>query len=99
VQVHVIPVSDRHNEYAYKIEKEIKKAGLRIKVDDSGDRMQAKIRRAQLEKIPYMVILGDREIEQGSISVRLRTEEELGSMNVAELIDRIKGVIEDKKGL
>ena len=82
VQIQVIPVSDRHNEYAHQIEQEVKKAGLRIQVDDSGDRMQAKIRRAQLEKIPYMIVVGDREIEQGSISVRLRTEEELGSMKV-----------------
>jgi threonyl-tRNA synthetase len=99
VQIQVIPVSDRHNDYAYKIEKEIKKAGLRIKVDDTGDRMQAKIRRAQLEKIPYMLIIGDREIEKGSISVRLRTEEDLGSMDVSQLVQRVKRVIEDKKGL
>ncbi len=99
LQIQVIPVSDRHNEYAHQVESEIKKAGLRIQVDDSGDRMQAKIRRAQLEKLPYMIVVGDREIEQGSISVRLRTEEELGSMNVEQLIDRIRGVIEEKKGL
>jgi threonyl-tRNA synthetase len=99
VQVQVIPVSDRHNEYAYQIEKEIKKASLRIQVDDSGDRMQAKIRRAQLEKIPYMVIVGDRDIEKQQISVRLRTEEELGSMEVNKFIDRIMRVIDEKKGL
>ncbi len=97
VQIQVIPVSDRHNEYAYKIEMDLKKAGLRLKVDDSSDRMQAKIRRAQLDKIPYMVIVGDREIEKGSISVRLRTEEELGSMEVHELIERVRRVIDDKK--
>ena len=61
--------------------------------------MQAKIRRAQLEKIPYMIVVGDREIEKESISVRLRTEEELGSMEINEFISRIKGVIEARKGL
>jgi threonyl-tRNA synthetase len=99
VQIQIIPVSDRHNDYAYKIEMDLKKAGFRLKVDDSSDRMQAKIRRAQLEKIPYMVIVGDREIEKSSISVRLRTEEDLGSMEVRELIERAGHVIEDKKGI
>jgi len=99
VQIQVIPVSDRHNDYAYKIEKELDHAHLRAKVDDSSDRMQAKIRRAQLEKIPYMLIVGDREIEKDAVSVRLRTEEDLGSMNVSELIERVNGVINDKKGI
>jgi threonyl-tRNA synthetase len=99
VQIQVIPVSDRHIDYANKIELELKKAGFRLKVDDSSDRMQAKIRRAQLEKIPYMVIVGDREIEKGSISVRLRTEEDLGLMNVSELIERVSRVTKDRKGI
>ncbi len=99
VQVQVIPVSDRHNEYAHHVESEIKQTGLRIQVDDSGDRMQAKIRRAQLEKIPYMVIVGDREIDKQLISVRLRTEEELGFMSLYDFIYRVKRVIEAKKGL
>jgi threonyl-tRNA synthetase len=99
LQIQVVPVSDRHNDYGYKIEKEIKKAGLRVKVDDSSDRMQAKIRRAQLEKIPYMVIIGDREVEQGTISVRLRTGGDLGAMDLSQLVQRVNQVIADKKGL
>jgi threonyl-tRNA synthetase len=99
LQVQVIPVADRHNDYAYQVEKELVGAGLRAKVDDSSERMQAKIRRAQLEKIPYMVIVGDREIEKGAISVRLRTEEDLGAMNLTELVARLNRVINDKQGI
>jgi threonyl-tRNA synthetase len=99
VQIQVIPVSDRHIAYGYNIEKELKKAGLRVKVDDSSDRMQAKIRRAQLEKIPYMVIIGDREIEKCKVSTRLRTGEDLGLMDLALLVQRINRAVDDKKGL
>jgi threonyl-tRNA synthetase len=99
VQIQVIPVSDRHNDYAYRILKESTLSGLRVKVDDSSERMQAKIRRAQLEKIPYMVIVGDREIADGSISVRLRTGEDLGEMSIGELAERVNLVINNKKGI
>ncbi len=98
-QVQVIPVADRHNDYALKVEKELVVAGLRARVDDAGDRMQAKIRRAQLEKIPYMLIVGDREVENEAVSVRLRTGEDLGVMKVSELIARINRAIKDKRGI
>ncbi|HSB65060.1 MAG TPA: threonine--tRNA ligase [Anaerolineales bacterium] len=97
VQIQVIPVSDRHNEYGYQIAKESTLAGLRVKVDDSSERMQAKIRRAQLEKIPYMLIVGDREVENHSVSVRLRSGEDLGKMDLSELAERVNRVIKDKK--
>ena len=99
VQIQVIPVSDRHIDYAYQIEKNTILSGLRIKVDGSSDRMQAKIRRAQLEKIPYMAIVGDREKENGSVSLRLRTGEDLGEKSLYELAKRVNQVINDKKGI
>jgi threonyl-tRNA synthetase len=99
VQIQVIPVSDRHNDYAYQIERNTILSNLRIRVDDSSDRMQAKIRRAQLEKIPYMAIVGDREKEKGSVTVRLRTGEDLGEKSLYELAKRVNQVIKDKKGL
>jgi threonyl-tRNA synthetase len=99
VQIQVVPVSDRHNEYAATIAKSPAMAGLRVKVDDASERMQAKIRRAQLEKIPYMIIIGDREVANSSISVRLRTGEDLGEMNLSELAERANRVIKDKKGI
>ncbi len=99
LQVQVIPVSDRHNEYGQSVVNELSAAGLRGQLDNSGDRMQAKIRRAQLDKIPYMVIIGDREVENGTVSVRLRTEEDLGVMQVSQLTSRINQVVAVKSGL
>ena len=61
--------------------------------------MQAKIRRAQLEKIPYMIIVGNRETEKGSVSVRLRTGEDLGEKSLSELAERVNQVVRDKKGI
>ncbi len=63
-------------------------AGLRVEVDDRGERMNAKIRDAQNQKIPYMLIVGDREMESASISVRLRSEENLGAMSVGSFMER-----------
>jgi len=99
VQAIVIPIADRHAEYARKVEAELKASGLRVEVDDSGDRMNAKIRKAQLQKVPYMLVVGDREMEAGQIAVRLRTEEDLGGMAVDDFVGRVLEVVEAKKGL
>jgi len=95
--VRIIPIADRHNDYAYKLRDELKKAGLRVEVDDSAERMQAKIRQAQLEKIPYMLVVGDREMANGTVSLRLRTEEDLGERSVAEFIEMAKQAIAEKR--
>lgn len=99
VQVKVIPVSDRHVDYARQVLTKLKAAGLRAEVDAGSDRMQKKIREAQGQKIPYMLIVGDREQEGHQVSVRLRTEEDLGSMSLADFVVRAKQVIEEKQGL
>jgi len=99
VQVVMIPIADRHVEYARGVAAQLKAAGLRAEVDDSGDRMNAKIRKAQLQKVPYMLVVGDREMEAGQVAVRLRTEEDLGAMEVSDLIARVQGVVEAKRGL
>jgi threonyl-tRNA synthetase len=99
VQVQVIPIADRHNEYAHRLMKRLKEAGLRVEVDDSSERMQAKIREAQLQKTPYMLVVGDREVEDNTVAVRLRTEEDLGATGVDDFIARVKRVAEAKKGL
>jgi len=96
VQVKVIPVADRHNDHAAKISAEMKKHGVRAEVDDRSERMNQKIRQAQLEKIPYMVIVGDKEIEGNSVSVRCRSGEQLPAMPLAEFIERITKEIADK---
>ena len=89
VQARVIPIADRHVEYARHVERELRAAGLRPEVDDGGDRMGAKIRKAQLEKIPYMLVVGDREAEAEQVAVRDRTGDDLGAMPVLQLVERL----------
>ena len=99
VQAKVIPIADRHLPYAEQVELELRQAGLRAAVDRSSDRLNAKIRNAQLQKIPYMLVVGDREAESHQVAVRLRTEENLGAMALDEFIARAKQVVADKRGL
>ena len=99
VQVRLIPIADRHNAYARQVAGRLQEVGLRVEVDDSGERMNAKIRRAQMEKIPYMLVVGDREMKAGAVAVRLRTEEDLGAMPVEDFVERVQRVIADKEGL
>lgn len=84
VQAVMIPITDRHNDYAQQVAAQLRVAGMRVQVDDSGNRMSAKIREAQLQKVPYMLIVGDREIEDEAVAVRTREEEDRGAMPVAE---------------
>ena len=86
VQAVFIPIADRHFEYVEQVAARLKDAGLRVEVDSRKERMNAKIRDAQMGKIPYMLIVGDREIEDGAVSVRLRSEENLGAMSVDQFL-------------
>jgi len=88
VQAVIIPIADRHVGYAREVADRLKETGLWVEVDDSSDRMNAKIRAAQLEKVPYMLVVGDREVEEGSVAVRLRTNANLGAMPLGDFIDR-----------
>jgi threonyl-tRNA synthetase len=96
VQAVVIPVSDRHNDYADEVAQGLKAAGLRVEVDKSSERMNAKIRQAQLEKVPYMLVVGEREKEAGTAAVRLRTGEDLGGRPLAEVIDLIARKVKER---
>ncbi|MBI4336849.1 MAG: threonine--tRNA ligase [Chloroflexi bacterium] len=89
VQAVVIPIADRHNEYANSVEQTLKDRGLRAEVDDRSERMQAKIRAAQLQKVPYMLVVGDREAANGAVAVRLRSGEDLGALPLAQVVQRI----------
>jgi len=97
VQVVVIPIASRHNEYAQKVRSELQEANLRVEVDDSAERMNAKIRRAQLEKVPYMLIVGDREVEAGKVAVRLRSGEDLGAIPVGEFVHMATEAVKERK--
>jgi threonyl-tRNA synthetase len=90
VQAVVIPISDvKHLDYARDVAAKLTEAGLRIEVDDRRDRMGAKIRDAQLQKVPYMLIIGDKEMQAGAVAVRLRSGEDLGAVPVEELKARM----------
>jgi threonyl-tRNA synthetase len=104
VQVQVIPITDRHNDYAMKVRDVLFGApivtatgGLRVEVDLSSERMQKKIRNATLMKIPYMVILGDKELESGRVTVRHRNGKDLGAMPVEQLVDLLKRQVESRR--
>ena len=86
VQAIVVPIADRHQEYAEQVAAQLRGVGLRVEIDERREKMQAKIRDAQLRKIPYMLVVGDREAAEGTAAVRLRTNENLGPMAVSEVI-------------
>ena len=95
-QAKILPISDAQVEYARKIEKEYKKAGIRIEVDDRNEKIGYKIREAQLQKIPYMLVVGDKEIEANAVAVRSRREGDLGAINADEFLAKMKEEIENK---
>ena len=97
LQAMLIPIADRHVAYARKVALHLKEAGLRVEVDERSDRMNAKIRDAQNQKVPYMLVVGDREAEQGTVAVRLRSEENLGAMLPEALAQRVKAEAEAGK--
>ncbi len=72
---------------------------MRVEVDDSSDRMQAKIRDAQLQKVPYMLVIGDREVEEATVAVRLRSGEDLGARPVDEFIALVQEAVAEKRDL
>ena len=96
VQAVIIPIADRHVEYAESVLERLDAAGVRARIDDSNNRMGAKIREAQLQKIPYMLVVGDREADAGAAAVRLRSGENLGAIPVGEVVGRIVQESESK---
>jgi threonyl-tRNA synthetase len=99
VQAVVIPIADRHVPYAEEVAGQLEAAGLRVEVDRRDERMSAKIRDAQVQKTPYMLVVGDREREAGAVAVRLRTEEDLGSMPIDDFLAMAQAAIDEKRDL
>jgi len=97
VQAVLVPIADRHLEYAAEVAKKLKMAGLRAQVDDRSERMNAKIRDAQLQKIPYMLVIGDKEMEQNLVALRLRSGKNPGPMSLESFLELAKQEIQDKK--
>jgi len=97
VQAVLIPITDRNIDYAREVESRLRAVGLRTEVDARGERMQAKIRDAQMQKIPYMLVVGDREMEADKVAVRLRTEEDLGPHSVEDFVAMAQEAIAEKR--
>jgi threonyl-tRNA synthetase len=96
VQAVVVPIADRHVEYGRSVAEALKQADLRVEVDDRNERMNAKIRDAQLQKVSYMLVVGDKEAEARTVNVRLRSGENLGAMTVDELLARLRREVAEK---
>jgi len=97
VQAVVIPIStDKHLDYAYSVADRLKAAGLRAETDEGKDRMQAKVRRAQLQKVPYTLVVGDREQDADAVGVRSRSGEDLGALPVQAFVDRVLAEVSAK---
>jgi threonyl-tRNA synthetase len=84
-QVMIIPIADRHISYARGVEEEFKSRGVRLEVDARSERMNLKVREATLQRIPYILVVGDKEERAGTVSLRLRSGEDLGSKTLPEL--------------
>lgn len=96
VQVVVLPIADRHNEYARKVGQEFTTNGIRAELDVRSERLDAKIRDHTLQKVPYLAIIGDKEIEKNQISIRDRSGKDLGALDLSDFVKRVKQEIEKK---
>jgi len=97
VQVALIPITDEQVPYAREVAEQLRTAGLRVVVDDSNQRMQAKIREQQLQKVPYMLVLGKREAASGQVAVRLRSGEDLGAMPLPQFLALAEEAVREKR--
>ena len=94
VQVKILPITDRQHEYAKELAQKMMDEDIRVEVDDRNEKIGYKIREAQMQKVPYMLVIGDREIENGSVGVRSRKDGDIGQMNQDEFIEKVKHEVE-----
>ena len=97
VQIELLPISEKHINYAKKIQRDFEAQGLRVELDERNEKIGYKIREAQLKKIPYMLVIGDKEIENNAVGVRSRTDGDIGAMGLKEFEQKIKKEIENFK--
>jgi threonyl-tRNA synthetase len=95
--VQVIPIAERHNDYLYDVAQQMRARGLRVEVDDSDDRMQKKIRNAQLQKVPFMVIAGDDDMAIEAVSFRYRDGHQDNAVPVEEAIERVVAAVTSRE--
>ena len=96
VQVKIMTITDNQKDYAKEVEAKLKQAGFRVELDDRNEKIGYKIREAQMEKVPYMLVLGDKEVQSKSVGVRKRAEGDIGAMSVEELIEKLQKEVEEK---
>lgn len=96
VQVKVLPISDKYMEYAAKVKNILFEKGIRVEIDDRAEKIGYKIREAQLQKVPYMLVLGEKEMNENTIAVRSRNEGDLGAMNLDDFIQKLAEEIQEK---
>ena len=96
VQVKILPISDRLHDYARSVCDTLNAAGFRVELDDRSEKIGYKIREAQLEKVPYMLIVGDKEVESGTVGVRARKEGDIGAMSLEDFMARLREQVETK---
>lgn len=89
VQVSILPITDRHHDYAHTMREQLLQAGYRAEVDESAERISYKVRNAELSRVPYMLVVGDREEQAGQVAVRKRGEGDLGAMAIEEFISHL----------
>ncbi len=90
VQALILPIADRHHEYAHEVKRRLQAESFRVEVDARNEKTGYKIREAQLQKIPYMLVIGDREVAAGAVAARLRDGSDLGAVPIADLMGRMK---------
>ena len=95
-QVKILPISDKFHDYAEEVRQQLDMVGLRVSVDTRSEKIGYKIREAQLHKIPYMLVIGEKEVESGTVSVRKRGEGDIGAMSIADFIDSAKTDVAEK---
>jgi len=95
----MIPIAERHIEYAQKVAAQLKEAGVRVEVDGRNEKMNAKIREHAMQKVPFMLVVGDKESEAGKVNVRTRGKEKTEDMGAEEFGERVKGIISKKSSV
>src|SRR5262249_58858258 len=93
----VIPISEKHTDYARKVAQQLREAGARVHVDDRNEKMNAKIREHTLQKVPFLLVVGEKEAEAGTVNVRVRGQQQPeGTVPVGEFVERVKKLIAEK---
>ena len=96
IQVKILPISEKQHDYCQKILKELQNAGIRVKFDNRNEKIGYKIREAQMEKVPYMLVIGDKEKEENTVTIRSREKADVGTMKLEEFIEKIKEEVKVK---